>query len=145
MNLHTIALVQNSLAQVMQDRETAVNLFVTRLMDLDPALSGQLIEDSVEHGRLFWHVLEQWINGLSTPQTVIPVARQLGQTHARADIRPQHYHTFEQALLWTVAHMQGDTFTPAIAEAWAEAFCLLTGLVKEAAAQNSEIRKTGRL
>ena len=134
-NLQKITIVHTSLAQLLPMRETAVALFHARLVALDPALPSQFEQMLPEHSRLFWHVLEQWINGLECPQTIIPQAKQLGCIHARLPIRPYHYHAFAQALLGTLAHLQGNDFTPDVAEAWAEAFCLLTGIMKEAACQ----------
>lgn len=133
MDLTTITLVQNSLAQVLLERETAVALFCLRLAELDSNLPTLFSGEAVVHGRQFWSVVEQWINGLATPQFTIPTMKALGQLHGRQGIRPSHYHTLGQALLWTIAQLQGEAFTPAVADAWTQAFYLLVGLMKEAA------------
>jgi hemoglobin-like flavoprotein len=142
MNLHAIALVQASLAQVMQAGETAVTLFDHRLFSLDPALRDLFLATDLngfEHpaplsqGRVFFTFLQQCVNGLAAPQTIIPVAKRVGYAQARRGIRPEHYQTAAQALFWTLAQVLGDAFTPAVADAWTEAFYLLAGLMKEAA------------
>lgn len=141
MNLHAITLVQTSLEQVMQEGDTAVTLFYSRLFTLDPELRSLFTADASEHGRSFLTFLQQCVSGLSAPQTIIPAVKQAGRVHARHGIQPQHYHTFGQALFWTVAQLQGDAFTTEVAEAWAEAFYLLTGLMKEAAAMQEAAAK----
>jgi hemoglobin-like flavoprotein len=134
MNLDTIALVQDSMEKVMQDADTAVTLFYNRLFRLDPALQPLFPPDLNVHGRRFLATLNLGICGLDAPETIIPAIKEVGRIHAGYGVQPQHYHTMGRALLWTLAQMQGDTFTPALGEAWTEAYYLLAGLMKEAAA-----------
>ncbi|MBK8899762.1 MAG: hemin receptor [Anaerolineaceae bacterium] len=133
MDLTTIILVQDSLARLRPERETAVVLFCLRLSELDPHLPEFFSGEVAGHGRQFWSVIEQWVNDLATPQFTIPAVKTLGEFHGRQGIRPFHYHAFGQALLWTLAQLQGEAFTQAVADAWTEAFYLLVGLMKEAA------------
>lgn len=132
MNLHTITLVQQSLAQIMPEADKVAALLYRRLFELDPALRPLFPDDLTGHGRHFLAALQIGINGLSAAETIIPVIKQLGYRHAGAGVRGQDYHTFGLALLWTVAEILGADFTTEVAMAWNDAYCLLAGLMKEA-------------
>ncbi len=137
MNLHAIALLEDSLEKAMQEEETAVALFYSRLLTLDPTLHQLLPMNREAHGRFLFAFLRQYVNGLSAPHTIIPLVKALGHRHARQSVAAHHYHTFCQALLWSLARQLGCHFTPETAEAWTEALYLLTGLMKEAGADSN--------
>lgn len=137
MNLHAITLVQDTLAQVIQEEDTAVTLFYNRLFTLDPTLRPLFPANLTEHGRHFLATLHLSIASLSTPEILIPAVKKLGRDHSGYGVRYHHYHTFCQALLWMLAEICGEAFTPKVAEAWTDAFYLLAGLMKEAAAQQN--------
>jgi hemoglobin-like flavoprotein len=135
MNLYAITLVQESVAQIMPQADTAADLLYRRLFELDPALRPLFPADLAPHGRAVLAALRQMVDGLGAAETVVPLLKQLGRRHAHNRVQAAHYHTFGQAWLWTLAHLLGDDFTPELREAWAEAYCLLSGLMKEAAVQ----------
>jgi hemoglobin-like flavoprotein len=138
MNLHAVALARDSLEKVLPDGDATIALFYARLLALDPTLRPLLPPDEAAHGRYLLAFLRQYLAGLSTPQTFIPAVKQLGRLHSQHGIQAGHYHTFCQAFLWVMARQLGDEFTPETAVAWTDAFCLLIGLMKEAAAQAPE-------
>lgn len=134
MKFQAIALVLESLDRLTQDPDRVICLFYGRLLILDPALHALFPEDSLAHGRRFLEVFHQAVSGLYTPEIIIPLVKDIGQAHARHGVQPCDYHTFGQALLWTLAQIPGDAFTTEVYEAWTEAYYLLAGLMKEAAA-----------
>ena len=138
MNLHAIALVQETLAQV-EPMATAVT-FYDRLFTLDPALRPLFTHDLERHGIRFMAALQAAVNGLSEPELMVTAVKQLGQRHVTYGARPEHYHIFGAALFWTLEQQLGDGWTPAVAAAWTEAYYLLAGLMKEAAQKEEEIR-----
>ncbi len=133
MNLTAIALVRETFGQARLQSSEAVALFYGRLFTLDPTIRPLFKQNLDEHGQQFMQALLQAINGLGEPETIVTTIKQLGQRHTLYGVHPHHYHTFGQALLWTVAHQLGERYTPAVAEAWHEAYYLLAGLMKEAA------------
>ncbi|MCA9971043.1 MAG: hypothetical protein KC425_12545 [Anaerolineales bacterium] len=133
MELDAIARVQASLAQIRPHEAAFITLFYNRLFALDPALRPFFPDDVTAHGLLVLTMLRQGVAGLGTPAAIIPAVKDVGRAHARHGVQPHHYHAFGQALLWTLAQLLGDAFTPDLADAWQEAFYLLAGLMKEAA------------
>jgi hemoglobin-like flavoprotein len=131
MNLEAIALVQESLAQLKQAGDQALSLFHDRLRILDPAVAVLFPQEMTKHSHHFFSFLEQCVDGLAAPQTIMARSQQVGRTLAQQGVRPEHYQAVAQALFWTVAQVQGDAFTPAVAEAWMEAYYLLAGIMKE--------------
>ena len=136
-NLHAIALVQESLEQLLSEKETAVALFHDRLGSLDPALRALLTAGAAGGGRDLIAALSLGVRGLNAPETVIPPIKVIGRSLARQAIQDHHYQHIGEAMLWTVAQLQGNAFDDALAGDWAEAFYLLAGLKKEAASETS--------
>ncbi len=135
MNLHAIALVQDSLELLLQEEETVVALFHDRLAALDPALRARFTSGAAGDGHDFLAALSLGVRGLAGPQTVIPAIKSIGRAHALQGIQCHHYQLIGEAMLWAVAQLQGDAFDGPVAAAWAEAFYLLAGLMKEAACE----------
>ena len=79
--------------------------------------------------------LQLAVIGLNQPQTVVAAIKQLGRRHTGYGVQDDHYYLVGEALLWSLAQTLGDAFTPEVEEAWAEAYSLLAGLMKEAASQ----------
>jgi nitric oxide dioxygenase len=141
MNLQAIALVRETFGEVMVDRETAVTLFYGRLFALDPSLRPLFPEELLEQGCQFMDGLQLAINGLSEPEMVMTAVKQWGAQHVHYGVRDEHYHTFGRALLGMLAQLLGNHYTPDVAEAWAEAYYLVVGLMKEAAVQTVKNEK----
>jgi hypothetical protein len=122
---------------LLQDEETAVALFQDYLGALDPALGALLTTGVAGSERDLLAVLSLGIRGLNAPETVIPALKATGRDHARQGIQSHHYQSIGEAMLWAVAQLQGDDFDAAVAGAWAEAFYLIAGLMKEAASEST--------
>jgi hemoglobin-like flavoprotein len=131
MNLHAIALVQETFALV-EPATTAV-IFYDRLFVLDPHLRPLFKQEMALQEVRFMAALQVAVGGLSEPEMMVTAVKQLGRRHAGYGVRPEHYHTFGEALLWALERQLGERWTPEMAAAWTEAYYLLAGLMKEAA------------
>jgi hemoglobin-like flavoprotein len=134
MELDDIALVQESLERVLGRADEALSLFCARVFNLDPALRSFWPAATASHGHDFLVALHQAVAGLHAPESIMAAIKESGRLHAARGVRPAHYHTFGQAWLWTLARLQGESFTTETAEAWTQFYHLLVGLMKEAAA-----------
>lgn len=141
MNLNAIALVQETFALV-EPAATAVT-FYDRLFTLDPTLRSLFKHDLDLQGVRFMAALQVAVGGLSEPEMMVTAVKQLGRRHAGFGVRPEHYHTFGEALIWTLEQQLGERWTPEIAAAWTEAYYLLAGLMKEAAVLPETTRVEG--
>lgn len=115
--------------------EAFTGLFYGRLFEQHPELRPLFPTDLGQQGARWLAALQFAITGLNQPQTIVAAIKQLGQRHAGYGVRDDHYHLMGEALLWSLAQTLGDAFTPEVETAWAEAYSLLAGLMKEAASQ----------
>jgi nitric oxide dioxygenase len=133
MKLEAIALVSDSIKDVMLNSDRAIALFHGRLLTLNPALCTLFPSDFQPHGRRFLEMIKLVVSGLQAPETIMPLVRESGQIHIRRGVQPHHYHTFGEAFFWTLSELHGEGYTDELAQAWAEFYYLLAGLMKESA------------
>lgn len=135
MNPKQIDLVQNSFKLVEPIAETAAALFYDRLFTLDPALRRMFNHDMKEQGRKLMQMLSIVVKGLKRLEAILPSVRDLGRRHVDYGVTDEHYDTVGASLLWTLEQGLGEAFTPEVEQAWATAYGLLAGAMKEAAAE----------
>ena len=128
-----IRLVQISFQKIVPVSDLAARLFYSRLFELDPSLRSLVTGNMKEQERKLITAARLIVEGLSRPDEIIPVLQQLGQQAARFGLRNRDYDTVGKALLWALAKGLGVTFTPPIKNAWAAAYELMAGVMKEAA------------
>jgi hemoglobin-like flavoprotein len=78
-------------------------------------------------------VLAVAVGSLSSMSTLVPLVQQLGLRHAACGVREEHYDSVQQALLWTLALILQEEYTAEVRSAWATAYAMLAGVMKEAA------------
>lgn len=64
---------------------------------------------------------------------MVPIIQDMGRRHVGYGVKPQHYDTVGEALLWTLDTGLGPAFTPEVKAAWTSAYTLLATVMKEAA------------
>lgn len=128
-----IELVQASWARVQPIAEPAAEMFYNRLFALDPSLKPLFRGDMKEQGRKLMQMIAFAVNGLKRLDALVPGVQALGRRHAGYGVRDEHYATVATALLWTLEQGLGNAFTPQVREAWAAAYGLLAGTMKDAA------------
>jgi hemoglobin-like flavoprotein len=133
-----ITLVHSSFEKVLPMSQDVARLFYGRLFELDPSLLPMFKEDMKEQERKLMVTLEIMVKGLTVQEVIVPALQELGKRHAGYGVKPEHYDTVASALLWTLEQGLGEEFTPDVREAWAEAYTLMAGVMKEASAQIPE-------
>ncbi|MCX7893327.1 MAG: globin domain-containing protein [Burkholderiales bacterium] len=128
-----IALVQSTFRTVQPVAATAGELFYGRLAEIDPAAAALFKGDMKAQGQKFMQVLAVAVGGLSNIPTLVPVVQQLGVRHAGYGVRAEHFDSVKRALLWSLAMILQDAYTPEVRAAWATAYAMLAGVMKEAA------------
>ena len=129
-----VALVRSSFAQVLPIKETAADLFYTRLFELDPSLRPLFKGDMKEQGVKLMTMIGTAVGGLDRLDSIVPSVQALGRRHVDYGVRDQHYDTVATALLWTLEKGLGAAFTPDVKSAWTSAYGVLAGTMKEASA-----------
>jgi hemoglobin-like flavoprotein len=128
-----VVLVQSTFSTVQPMAATAAELFYKRLFEIEPAAAALFKGDMKEQGRRFMQVLAVAVGSLSNIPSLVPIVQQLGLRHANVGVKAEHYDSVQQALLWTLALILQDEYTDAVRSAWATAYAMLAGIMKEAA------------
>lgn len=129
-------LVKSSWQKVLPIRDTAAELFYTKLFALDPALKPLFTTDIKEQGRKLTAMISTAVNGLDRIDSIVPAVQDLGRRHVGYGVKDEDYDTVAAALLWTLEKGLGDAFTPEVKAAWVEVYTVLAGTMKQAAARN---------
>jgi hemoglobin-like flavoprotein len=128
-----ISLVQQSFAKVAPIAEPAAALFYDRLFTLDPSLRPLFKGDMKEQGKKLMSMLNIAVAGLSDLNKIVPAVQQLGRRHTDYNVKPEHYTTVGEALLWTLEQGLGDAFTPEVKNAWATVYGIVSKTMIDAA------------
>ena len=66
------------------------------------------------------------VRSLDRMETILEDLRALSRRHDHYGVRKEHYASVGAALLWTLEQGLGVDFTPAVREAWATLYYLLS-------------------
>lgn len=135
MNQSTIHNVQSTFALIAPIADNAAALFYSRLFELDPSLKPMFSGDMTEQRKKLMQILTVAVNSLTKLETIVPAVQELGRRHVKYGVRPQHYNTVAEAILWMLGQTLGSKFTPEIKQSWTEVYTVLANTMKEAANQ----------
>ena len=133
MTPNQIKLVQTSFAQVAPIAATAADLFYGRLFEIAPQVRSMFPDDLADQKKKLMAMLGTAVAGLSHLDTLLPAVQALGRRHAGYGVKAQHYAPVGSALLWTLEKGLGETFTPAVKDAWATTYIVLSTTMMNAA------------
>ena len=142
MTPNQVTLVQDSFAKVVPIKDTAAELFYTRLFEIDPKIRPMFSGDMKEQGRKLMAAIGTVVAGLKNPEDILPAVQELGVRHAGYGVAPSHYDTVAQALIWTLEQGLGEAFTDDVKKAWVEAYTLLSKVMIEAAENAAQQQPT---
>ncbi|MBZ0106557.1 MAG: hemin receptor [Sulfuricella denitrificans] len=128
-----IALVRSSWQMVLPIKDTAAQLFYGRLFELDPSLRGMFRGDMVEQGRKLMAMINTVVASLDNLGPILERIEDMGRGHVAYGVTEAHYDTVGSALIWTLGRGLGEQFTPAVMNAWGEAYNILASAMKQAA------------
>lgn len=133
MNSEQIDLVQASFAKVAPIAPMAAGLFYGRLFEIAPEVKPLFKGDMDEQGRKLMATLGVVVKGLRQLGEIVPVAQRLAVRHVDFGVKAEHYAPVGSALIWTLEKGLGEDFTPAVKEAWSQAYATLSGVMISAA------------
>ena len=123
-------LVQSSFEQVKPIAEVAAKLFYGRLFDLDPSLELLFKGDLQEQWRKLIQLTEVAVKGLNDDDQMLSAMQSLIACHTAYGAKSCHYKTVGAALLWTLEHGLGTSFTPEVKDAWRALYDWLADTMK---------------
>jgi len=128
-----IALVRSSWQQVLPIQDTAAQLFYGQLFELDASLRSLFKGDMVEQGRKLMTMINMVVISLDKLGPILETIEGMGRRHVAYGVTEAHYDTVGSALIWTLGQGLGEQFTPAVENAWADAYNTLASAMKQAA------------
>lgn len=130
-----IILVQDTWDMVVPIADKAAELFYGKLFEMDPTVEALFEINAEEQGRKLMNTINLAVRGLSKPDALVPVLKELGRRHLNYGVQDEHYDTVAGALLWTLEQGLGEAYTREVKEAWTAAYVLMAGVMKDAAAE----------
>jgi hemoglobin-like flavoprotein len=128
-----VSLIQSSFAKVAPIADTAAALFYDRLFAIAPPVKQMFKGDMTEQGKKLMMTLAVVVNGLGNLDAILPAASALARRHISYGVKPSHYASVGEALLWTLEKGLGDAWNADMAAAWTAAYGTLSGfMIREA-------------
>ena len=118
--------IQESFAKVAPISEQAAAIFYGRLFEIAPSVKPLFRGDMTEQGRKLMATLAVVVNGLTNLETILPAASALAKRHVGYGVKPIHYPIVGEALLWTLERGLDADWTAELAEAWTDAYGVLS-------------------
>ena len=128
-----IDLVQDSFDKIKPSAMEAVELLYDRLFSIAPQVRPLFRGNSSEQRRMLMTVLGTAVAGLGRLDKLGPTLGALGCRHATYGVEPAHYWLLGDALIWALETRLGNAFTPAIKQAWVDAYAELADAMIAAA------------
>jgi NAD(P)H-flavin reductase/hemoglobin-like flavoprotein len=127
------AIIRSSFALVAPRSDELVRRFCATLFSSAPETRALFpVNMEVQRGRLL-RALEQVVGLLDRPDELVPLLEQLGQDHRRVGVRPEHYDAIGASLLRTLSEFSGPAWTPAVENAWSDAYAAAVTTMRKAA------------
>ncbi len=142
MNERKRQMINESLVRLAPTADRAVELFHSRLYELDPTLRYMFRGDFKQQGRQFIETIQWLVNSLDRLEEVKPMIRELGRRHADFGVRDEHYPIICAALIWTLDGGLGASFTLETRQAWIELYCEIAGTMQDAACEAFMFRQS---
>ncbi|MBX5450134.1 globin family protein [Thermogemmatispora sp.] len=116
-------LLKESFEMVAPQKEIFARQFYDRLFTTFPQTRALFARtDMRRQESSLMATLAAVVAGVERGENLEPVLRKLGERHYSYGVQPEHYPLVGQALLATFADFLGPRFTPAMQDAWAQAF-----------------------
>jgi EAL domain-containing protein (putative c-di-GMP-specific phosphodiesterase class I)/hemoglobin-like flavoprotein len=120
-----IMLVRTSFSLIVPIQDTLASLFYDRLFVIAPELRPLFRDDLGRQKRKLMNLLTTCIGRLHDFSALAPGIRELGARHVGYGVKPQHYATIGETLLWALSRSLGAAFEPEIRSAWVKVYELL--------------------
>ena len=98
--------------------DEAAQLFYARLFELDPSLRVLFHTEPTVQRRKLMDALSFIVTYADRPDDLLPMLAALGERHVAYGVRPEHYATVGEALLWTLDEGLGALRTTEARDAW---------------------------
>ncbi len=136
MNIEQLKLVQDSLLLVQPIARQVAKSFYLHLFEIAPQTKKMFTGDMERQESMLMTSLSLAMNGLSDMEYILPSVRALGERHFTYGVKPEHYQPAIESFLWSLEYHLGEQFTPALRDAWNQAFHALAEAMLSAYEEN---------
>ena len=111
--------IRDSFQVIHENPEAIAMLFYGRLFNLDPSLRALFKTDMRTQSKKLMDTLAAVVDSLDHLDRMRPFISELGRKHAvEYGVRPEHYRTVLDALLWAIGQALQPHFYPETRQAW---------------------------
>ena len=129
-----VAIIRSSFDAVSPHAEALGRHFYGTLFGIAPATRDLFpVNMEVQRSRLL-RALVHVVQMVDQPDELVPFLQQLGRDHRKFGVLAEHYDAVGGALIGAIEHFAGDAFTPEVEAAWTEAYGIVAGAMRTAAA-----------
>jgi NAD(P)H-flavin reductase/hemoglobin-like flavoprotein len=126
-------LIRDSWAEVEPQVEEMGRLFYATLFRIAPESRDLFpVNMEVQRSRLM-RALVHVVQMVDQPDELVPFLEQLGRDHRKFGVVAQHYEAVGEALLTAIATTAGPAWTPAVRDAWTDAYAAVSRAMRTAA------------
>ncbi len=130
-----VQIVRATFARILPVKAQAAAVFYRRLFQVAPSMRTMFKSDAKAQGAKLMAALSMVVMDLDRLEKMIPRIQDLARRHVDYGVIEPHYATFGQTLMWTLEKALGPAFTPAVRDAWSEAYGILAEAMIAAAKQ----------
>jgi hemoglobin-like flavoprotein len=129
-----IELLESSFQAIAPQGGAFVTAFYERLFTSFPQTRAFFTStDMKEQRKKLLGALALVIQNLRKPEVLTSALKGLGQRHVNYGVRPEHYPIVGAVLLETFADFLGERWTPALQDAWTQAYEVVCAIMLEGA------------
>lgn len=125
MNEHQIKLIQESWSTAVTV-PNAMGLFYQKLFEIKPEVRGLFPENLEKQQEKLAYMLGYVVQNLDRLGDLEQSIADLGRSHAKSNVKAEHYPAVGEALIWTIQQALGENYQPEIGEAWGAAYGYLS-------------------
>jgi len=122
MDARTIELLAMSFARVSANKDDAATVFYARLFTTAPQLRAMFQADLDEQKQKLMQSLAQIVDFYRIGTDPERYLGRLGRVHGDYGVQQSHFEAVGDALIFTLAQILGEDFTPEIRSAWIAAY-----------------------
>ena len=108
-------------------------MFYGRLFELNPSLRPLFKIDLRDQGKKLMQMIGFCVGKLDALDELVPLVKSLGARHVGYGVVESDYAAVGAALLWTLEQGLGPAFTPAVKDAWATVYGVLSSTMRAGA------------
>ena len=129
-----IDLVKSSWAIVATiDPVTVGGIFYNRLFEIAPQLKDMFRNPMPEQSKKLLAMISYVIRKLDKLEDILDEVAKLAQRHVSYGVKPGHYTTVGEALIWTLEKGLGENWNTELKEAWTVCYDILSSAMINAA------------